>query len=185
MQSLYLTSRRFLSSTRQTGTIKFYYRKKAYGFITPDNGMADIFVHRSGISSSKTEDLMHPFLRKGERVSYEMEERPTETRAPQATEVRWVNGNEIPPLRPSFYVHELEKVYHMLGEAVWKCMQQKDMPSQLPQTMQESVSAAEAHMDQVHTLIERVGMRVEDFPTEIKKRTKSSQQNEGDEEGED
>ena len=32
-----------------TGTIKFYNKEKAFGFITPDHGAADIFFHISGL----------------------------------------------------------------------------------------------------------------------------------------
>lgn len=33
----------------QTGTVKFYNPEKAFGFITPENGGKDIFVHKTGI----------------------------------------------------------------------------------------------------------------------------------------
>lgn len=35
----------------QEGTVKFYNETKGFGFITPNNGGADIFVHSSGLST--------------------------------------------------------------------------------------------------------------------------------------
>ncbi|MCW5718584.1 MAG: cold-shock protein [Bauldia sp.] len=53
---------------RQNGTVKFFNAAKGYGFITPDGGGKDVFVHvtaveQSGISS----------LNDGMRISFETE----------------------------------------------------------------------------------------------------------------
>jgi CspA family cold shock protein len=53
---------------RQSGTVKFYNSQKGFGFIKPDDGGKDVFVHvtaveRAGISS----------LDEGMRISFEME----------------------------------------------------------------------------------------------------------------
>ncbi len=53
---------------RQSGTVKFFNQSKGYGFITPDQGGKDVFVHvtaveRSGIGS----------LDEGMRVSFDTE----------------------------------------------------------------------------------------------------------------
>ncbi|MEP1931453.1 MAG: cold-shock protein [Roseibium sp.] len=51
-----------------TGTVKFYNSQKGFGFIQPDNGQQDVFVHataleRAGIS----------VLSDGDKVSFETE----------------------------------------------------------------------------------------------------------------
>ena len=53
---------------RQTGTVKFFNQTKGFGFITPDQGGKDVFVHitaveRSGMGS----------LDEGMKVSFETE----------------------------------------------------------------------------------------------------------------
>ena len=52
-----------------TGTVKFYNDQKGFGFIQPDNGDKDVFVHataleRAGISG----------LREGQKVSFDTAE---------------------------------------------------------------------------------------------------------------
>ena len=48
-----------------TGTVKFFNESKGYGFITPDNGSKDIFVHANGLVDD---------IREGDKVQYETEE---------------------------------------------------------------------------------------------------------------
>jgi CspA family cold shock protein len=50
----------------ESGTVKFYNEQKGYGFIQPDNGGKDVFVHataleRAGMSS----------LREGQKVRFD------------------------------------------------------------------------------------------------------------------
>lgn len=49
-----------------TGVVKFFNSEKGYGFIKPDGGGADIFVHISALSRSEVDHL-----REGDKVSYE------------------------------------------------------------------------------------------------------------------
>lgn len=51
------------------GTVKFFNESKGYGFIAPDQGNQDAFVHISAVESSG----MHS-LRENQRVSYELEQ---------------------------------------------------------------------------------------------------------------
>lgn len=52
-----------------TGTVKFFNEGKGYGFIAPDGGGQDAFVHISAVENSGMRTL-----RDGQRVSYELQE---------------------------------------------------------------------------------------------------------------
>ena len=48
------------------GTVKWFNGEKGYGFITPDEGGNDLFVHHSGIAGNGFKSL-----EEGAKVSYE------------------------------------------------------------------------------------------------------------------
>ncbi len=52
-----------------TGTVKWFNSSKGYGFITPDDGSEDLFVHHSEI---KTEG--YASLNEGQKVEFEVGE---------------------------------------------------------------------------------------------------------------
>lgn len=52
-----------------TGTVKWFNATKGFGFIQPDNGGADAFVHISAVERAGLRDL-----REGDKVSYELVE---------------------------------------------------------------------------------------------------------------
>lgn len=51
------------------GTVKFFNESKGYGFIAPDGGGQDAFVHISAVENSGMRTL-----RENQRVSYELQE---------------------------------------------------------------------------------------------------------------
>ena len=51
-----------------TGTVKFFNNDKGYGFIAPEDGTSDAFVHISAVERAGM-----PTLNKDQRVSYELE----------------------------------------------------------------------------------------------------------------
>jgi CspA family cold shock protein len=53
---------------RQVGTVKFYNDQKGYGFITPDDGGKDVFVHVTAIERSGVSGLTE-----GVRISFDTE----------------------------------------------------------------------------------------------------------------
>lgn len=52
----------------QTGTVKFYNGQKGFGFITPEDGGKDIFVHISALDRAGMGGLVE-----GQKLSYELE----------------------------------------------------------------------------------------------------------------
>ena len=56
-------------SSMSTGTVKWFSSDKGYGFITPDDGGKDLFVHHSEIKTSG-----YATLDEGQKVDYEVGE---------------------------------------------------------------------------------------------------------------
>ena len=52
-----------------TGTVKWFNAQKGYGFIQPDEGGKDVFVHISAVERAGMQTL-----REGQKISYEMTE---------------------------------------------------------------------------------------------------------------
>jgi cold shock protein len=62
-----------------TGTVKWFNNDKGYGFITPDEGGEDLFVHHTGIGGTGFKSLAE-----GAKVEFDAEQGP---KGPQATNV--------------------------------------------------------------------------------------------------
>lgn len=65
-----------------TGTVKFFNATKGYGFITPEDGSEDIFVHYSAIQSDG-----YRSLDEGDKVEYESEQGPKGMQATKVTKL--------------------------------------------------------------------------------------------------
>ena len=50
----------------ETGTVKFFNAEKGFGFIKPDDGAKDVFVHKTGIVNGP--------ITEGETVEFEIGE---------------------------------------------------------------------------------------------------------------
>jgi len=76
------------------GTVSWYDEDKGFGFIAPDSGAGDVFVHARSLAEGLT------WLTEGDRVAYEV---VSSDKGPQARDVQLVRGAEPapPPRRPA------------------------------------------------------------------------------------
>ncbi|MDR0788541.1 MAG: cold-shock protein [Gemmatimonadota bacterium] len=65
---------------RQTGTVERFMDDKGFGFIKPDNGGKDVFVHHSAIEGSGFKSLA-----RGARVEFDLVQDPKGPRAENVT----------------------------------------------------------------------------------------------------
>jgi CspA family cold shock protein len=61
------------------GTVKWFNDEKGFGFITPEDGSADLFVHQSALVGG------HPSLAEGTKVTFDAE---SGDKGPRAANVR-------------------------------------------------------------------------------------------------
>ena len=52
-----------------TGTVKFYNGQKGFGFIQPEDGSTDVFVHATALERAGIRNLVE-----GQKVSFDIEE---------------------------------------------------------------------------------------------------------------
>ena len=67
------------------GTVKFFNHTKGFGFIAPDDGGKDVFVHASALERSGV-----PPLNEGDKVTFDVEDDPR-GRGKQATNISLAN----------------------------------------------------------------------------------------------
>lgn len=68
-------------AVRVTGKVKFFNESKGYGFIKPDNGMDDVFVHKTALGRGVQID-------KDDRVSFQVVD---DKKGKKAADVRILN----------------------------------------------------------------------------------------------
>lgn len=56
-----------INDNMSNGTVKFFNNAKGFGFITPEEGGKDVFVHQNGLTDNIDE---------GDKVTYDVEETP-------------------------------------------------------------------------------------------------------------
>ncbi|EMB49744.1 cold-shock protein [Vibrio mimicus] len=66
-------------SNKLTGSVKWFNESKGFGFITPDSGSSDVFVHFNSIASDGFKTLFE-----GQKVSFSIEQG---SKGPQAVNV--------------------------------------------------------------------------------------------------
>ncbi len=64
------------------GTVKFFNTTRGFGFIAPEDGSKDVFVHISALEGSDIDDLAE-----GQKVEFDIQE---DARGPKAANVREV-----------------------------------------------------------------------------------------------
>ena len=62
------------------GTVKWFNNGKGFGFISPEDGSKDVFVHHTAIAANGFRSLAE-----GDRVEFEIEQGP---KGPQAKDVK-------------------------------------------------------------------------------------------------
>lgn len=60
-----------MSSNRVKGTVKWFNDQKGFGFITPESGQKDVFVHQSAIIANGFRSLAE-----GDKVEFSIEQGP-------------------------------------------------------------------------------------------------------------
>ena len=82
--AVYASAVSFIPQVRRTamatGTVKWFNATKGFGFITPDDGSADVFAHYSAIQSDG-----YKTLEENQKVEYEIADGP---KGPQAGNIR-------------------------------------------------------------------------------------------------
>lgn len=63
------TTQAYRNANMATGTVKWFNSTKGFGFIQPDNGGADVFVHISAVERAGMTNLVE-----GQKINFEIEQ---------------------------------------------------------------------------------------------------------------
>ena len=72
-----------------TGTVKWFNKTKGFGFIIPDDGDKDVFVHITAVVESGLTELVE-----GQKVNFESIEEPKGLKATDIAEIQTDEQNE-------------------------------------------------------------------------------------------
>jgi len=67
---------------RTTGTVKWFNSEKGFGFITPENGAKDCFVHHTAIEATGFKSL-----NEGDKVEFDMVQEPKGPKAQNVVKI--------------------------------------------------------------------------------------------------
>ena len=81
-----------------TGTVKWFNSEKGFGFIAPEGGGPDVFVHYSAIQSSG-----YRSLEENQRVEFEVTQGP---KGMQADQVRPLLADDVPGGNSPLFEHQ-------------------------------------------------------------------------------
>ncbi|MET4682705.1 cold-shock protein [Brevundimonas faecalis] len=95
------------------GTIKFFNTEKGFGFITPDDGGSDVFIHISAVQAAGLEAVT-----KGDQIAFVLDQNPRSGRI-SATDIRLMHKEAPPPSpKPPLFVERSTSHYSGSGEGV-------------------------------------------------------------------
>ena len=92
-----------------TGVVKFFNTSKGFGFITPDDGGKDVFVHASALNLKGLQTLND-----GQKISYDLQEQNGKTSAVNLSIDFWVIQASYVIRRSSFLSHSREATCLMI-----------------------------------------------------------------------
>jgi cold shock CspA family protein len=113
-----------LSRNQYTGTVKFYDRKKAYGFVAVDDDaiMEDLFVHRADMvivggeryrEDGEIRDIRHPYLNRLERIRFDISSSPNGKK--RAANITDESGAALPRFRDTYLENSVKHIKMKFG----------------------------------------------------------------------
>ena len=86
-----------------TGTVKWFNSSKGYGFITPDAGGQDVFVHISAVEKAGMR-----FLNENDKVSYDLVTEKGKTSAGNLKKAQFLRNAETPEIDSPGFLRQFE-----------------------------------------------------------------------------